>query len=170
MHISVEKREIFRDSVKPQFTSNECMSISWQHGAVSKAVSDTFVSKTWCTSCIYRNTQYVPSSISGEKKLYFAVSSAVTSASGSETPELVTLELLPRCSLQSTFFGYDRIFTASRFGPRLALVAAEVQNLLAAQEIGAGLRKSLSCVRTSSYRREKLHGEKCCSIAQRFAR
>lgn len=56
-------------------------------------------------------------------------------------PELVTLELLPRCSLQSTFFGYDRIFTASRFGPRPALVAAEVQNLLAAREIGGRLEE-----------------------------
>lgn len=38
------------------------------------------------------------------------------------------------------------------------------------EKLGAGLRKSLSCVCTPSYRREKLHGEKCCSIAQRFAR
>lgn len=80
-----------------------------------------------------------PSIASGEKKLYSGMSSAVTSASSgqcSETPELVTLELLLRCSLQSTFFGYDRIFIASRFGRRRSLVAAEVQNLLAAQKLG----------------------------------
>lgn len=80
-----------------------------------------------------------PSIIAGEKKLYSGLSSAVTSTSSgqySETTELVTLELLLRCSLQSTLFGYDRIFTASIFGRRHWLAAAEVQNLLAAKKSG----------------------------------
>lgn len=61
-------------------------------------------------------------------------SAAISLSSGkySETSESVTVELLAPCSLQSTFLRFDRIFIASRFWQRRALVAAEVQNLFAA--------------------------------------
>lgn len=61
-------------------------------------------------------------------------STAISLSSGkySETSESVTVELLAPCSLQSTFLRFDRIFIASGFWQRCALVAAEVQNLFPA--------------------------------------
>lgn len=55
-------------------------------------------------------------------------SAAISLSSGkySETSESVTVELLAPRSLQSTFSRFDRIFIASRFWQRCALVAAEV--------------------------------------------
>lgn len=92
----------------------------------------------------------------------FTAAISVSSGKCSGGFELVTVQLLAQCSLQSTLSYIDR----TNFHYIKILSTCYAFSCLRAEsgfckEIRTELGKSLSYLRTPSYRREKLHCEKC---------